>query len=645
MCGIAGLWGSGDPGALRSMTDAMVHRGPDDGGTWERVLPDGTFVGLGNRRLAIIDLSPAGHMPMANDDGSVVLTYNGELYNTPELRARLEGLGHRFRSSTDTEVVLRGYEAWGEDVVGRLEGMFALALVDLRERPQLLLARDAFGVKPLYYSVRGGSLAFASEVKALLRGPGQRAALDPAALNRLLTFLWVPDPHTLFQGVATLPAGHLATWREGGLRVRRYWEPTLPPAGIGYPAGEEELVEEVRHLLARSVRRQMVSDVPIGAFLSAGLDSSAIVALMAQASSEPVRTYTITFPARHRVGEKTLDDPAVAARTAERFGCRHQEIVVEPDVADLLPGLVAQMDVPVGDPAVLTAYLVCREARKTVTVLLSGVGGDEVYAGYRKHAAARMAEIYRRLPGGLRRGVVEPALLGLPTFRGTPLMGVARLARKMARSASLPPEEAFLMNATYLDGRQRAELLAPSLADASGDDEAYAVHRGLLAETGHADLLNRMLHLDLRTFMVSLNLLYNDKMSMASSVEVRVPFLDRELVEHAFHRVPPDGKLKGSLRPITKHILRRAAEGLVPQEVLRQPKAGFGAPHDAWLARDLREMVDDLLSEERIRRRGYFRPSVVRRMVDDHREGRRDWAYTLWLLLTFELWHEAYIGA
>lgn len=643
MCGLAGVWGVGDAESLAAMTEVQRHRGPDDGGVWDRTLSDGTFVGLGSRRLSIRDLSDAGHMPMANEAGTVVLAYNGEIYNADRLRSELEGRGHRFRSDSDTEVVLRAVESWGVDAVERLEGMFAFVAVDLRGEPMLLLARDPFGVKPLYYRIADGGLAFASEVKAFRRLPGFQASLDPQALHRLLTFLWVPDPHTLFAGVRTLEAGHLAVWCRGELDVRRYWEPVLPDRGHAFPASDEEAVGEVRERLRAAVRGQMVSDVPLGAFLSAGLDSSVIVALMAEASSEAVRTFTITFPEEHRVGEKTLDDPAVARRTAEHFGCRHEEIVVEPDVAALLPDLVAHMDEPVGDPAILTAYLVCAAARPSVTVLLSGVGGDEVYAGYRKHAAHRISERYRRLPAALRRGLLEPAAARLPTLRGTPFMGTARLARKLARSGSLPPEDAFLMNATYLDGDQKAALYTEGLADTLADADPYDVHRGHFAGTEHADFLNRMLHLDLRTFMPSLNLLYNDKMSMASSLEVRVPFLDRSLVQHAFSQVRPGRKLTEGLRPETKHVLRRAAEGLVPDEVLRQPKAGFGAPHDHWLVNDLSEMVDDLLAPDLVRRRGLFDPARVRSMIEEHRSGARDWAYPLWLLLTLELWHQAFV--
>lgn len=652
MCGIVGAVNWGDREVLERMTAFQRHRGPDDHGTWDTELPDGGWIGLGNRRLAIIDLSPAGHMPMGTEDGRLWLTYNGELYNAPELRAELESRGYRFRSRSDTEVVLRILEDEGPGGVSRLEGMFAFAAVDLRPSPPgvragsgptVVLARDAFGVKPLYYAWRGDRLAFASEVKSLLQLPDLDARLDPRALHRYLTLLWVPDPETLFEGVHKLPAAHVAIFRDGQLDSRAYWDVDVPPADHDFPASEDHLVERVRELVAASVRRQMVSDVPLGAFLSAGMDSSAIVSFMRDASPGPVATYTITFPRRHRVGETTLDDPAVAARTATALGCDHHEIVVEPEVADLLPRLVWHMDEPVADPAIITAFLVCRAARPSVTVLLSGVGGDEIFGGYRKYAAYRVAKLYRTIPGPLRRHVLEPAVEALPTLRGTPLKGWLRLVRKLARTGSLQPEEGFLQASTYLHEGEKEALYAPHLRAATRGIDPFAHHRRHLDRVADAHILNRMLYLDLKTFMVSLNLTYNDKMSMASSVEVRVPYLDRELVGFAFRDIPPGWKVGPGVRPVTKRLFRRALEGVVPAEVLEQPKAGFGAPHDHWLTYDLAEMVDDLLSETQIRRRGLFEPEVVRAMIADHRSGRRDRAYQLWQLLTLELWQQTFV--
>ena len=643
MCGISGLVNWGDRATLSRMTSVLAHRGPDDSGLWDRRSPDGGYMGLGNRRLAILDLSPDGHMPMANADHSVLITYNGEVYNFRALRRELEGKGHRFVSNTDTEVVLHLYEQEGPECVNRLNGMFAFAICDLREAtPRLFLARDHFGIKPLYYIQRGAKLAFASEVKALLQLDDVRPELDPESLHQYLTFLWVPEPRTMFREIRKLPAGHYAIFQNEKMEVRQYWDLTFPPADANYPRGEAELAEEVRERFRYSVEAQMISDVPVGAFLSAGLDSSSIVAMMSAATRRPLRTYTITYPPGHRIGENTLDDPAVAARLAKRFGCEHHEIVVEPDVADLLPRLTWHMDEPTADPALVAAYLVCREARKQSTVLLSGVGGDELFAGYRKHSAHAWAKAYRRVPRSARRAL-ESGLARIPSLRGTALKGQLRLVKKMARSASLPPADRFVMDCTYLNANQKAQLYASDLsAQLEGADPA-AGHHACFEQVHDSDFLHQMLYLDTKIFMVSLNLNYNDKMSMASSVEVRVPFLDRELAEFAAWQIPPALKLKGAVRPTTKYILRQAMRDVLPREVLQQPKAGFGAPIDHWLAHDLREMVDDLLGEWQIRQRVLFRPQAVSRMIEEHRRGARDWSMQIWQLLTLELWTRAFL--
>jgi asparagine synthase (glutamine-hydrolysing) len=649
MCGIAGLVNWGDRQHLVAMTKVQSHRGPDDSGVWDHRLPDGRYLGLGSRRLAIIDVSAAGHMPMSTPTGSLWITQNGEIYNYRELREELEGRGHVFHSQTDTEVILRLYDAEGPDCVRRLNGMFAFAIVDLRaggrhgvRTPSVFLARDHFGIKPLYYAQRGARLAFASEVKALLQLPEVTASIDPLALHEYLTFLWVPGPRTMFDGIRQVPPGHHATFSDGELRIVPYWDLAFPAAAAAPAASEAELVEEVRSRFRAAVHRQMVSDVPVGAFLSAGLDSSGVVAMMSEVSTSPVRTYTIAFPQRHTAGESTLDDPAVAARTAARFGCDHHEIVVDPRVADLLPELVWHMDEPVADPAIITAYLVCREARATATVLLSGVGGDEVFGGYRKYSSYYWAQYYRRIPGVLRSRLLEPAVRSLPPFSGTRAHGVVRLAKKMARSASLAPADGFLMNSTYLDDAEKSALYTPALRERLAAHDAWAGHRGHFARVAHADFLHQMLYVDSKTFMTSLNLTYNDKMSMASSVEVRVPFLDRELVEFVAAHVPPQLKLNGRLRPTTKHIFRKAMQGVLPDEVLRQPKAGFGAPVAYWLNHHLRDMTQDLLSESIVRQRGLFEPRTVRRLVTEQHDGRRNWSLQVWQLLTLELWMRAF---
>jgi asparagine synthase (glutamine-hydrolysing) len=640
MCGISGVFNCGDRATLARMNAMQAHRGPNDQGIWEHRSPDGSYVGLGSRRLSILDLSADGHMPMSNEDGSVWITYNGEIYNFADLRHELENKGHHFASRTDTEVIVHLYEEMGDDCVSRLNGMFAFVICDLRSgSPRLLLARDHFGVKPLYYSLNAGSLAFASEVKALLEVRGISTRIDLKALNQYLTFLWVPDPKTLFEGILKLPAGHRATFCDGRLEISEYWDLSFPPADHKFQIPEEHLQSEIRERFRYSVEQQMVSDVPIGAFLSAGLDSSSIVRAMCRTSKRQLRTYTITFPAKYRRGENTLDDPSVAARLARHLGCENRQIIVEPDVAALLPKLCWHMDEPTADPAILTAYLVCREASRDVTVLLSGVGGDELFAGYRKYIAHYWAQLAPRF---VRKSAARLAS-SLPNLRGSRLKGHLRLTKKMLRSAAWGPEDRFIRNCTYLDSPQTEALFTQDVnaevQEIRPDDEHWA----RFDRVQNADFLNQMLYLDAKIFMTTLNLTYNDKMSMASSVEVRVPFLNRELAEFVAWNVPPRLKLKGRLFPTTKHIFRKAMSGILPEEVLRQPKAGFAAPTDYWLANDLREMTDDLLSESRVRDRGLFRPEAVTKFVNEHRAGSQDWSMQIWQFLTLELWMQTFL--
>ncbi len=643
MCGISGLMNCGDREALHRMTMIQAHRGPDDSGIWDKRLGDGSYIGLGSRRLAILDLSASGHMPMSNEDRSLWITYNGEIYNFDELRRDLQRKGHQFFSNTDTEVVLRLYEDEGPDCVKRLNGMFAFAICDLRAgTPSIFVARDHFGIKPFYYAQQGCGFAFASEIKALLQVPGIEAEMDHEALHQYLTFLWVPEPNTMFRGIHKLPAGHSAIFRDGELVTSQYWDLTFPRTGYRYPRSERGLAEEIRERLRRSVKSQMISDVPVGAFLSAGLDSSSIVAMMAKSGTQPVNTYTIAFPEKYRVGENALDDPAVATRTAERLGVQNHRIELEPDVTELLPRLIWHMDEPTADPAIITAYIVCHEARDSATVLLSGVGGDELFAGYRKYSAHYWAEAYGKAPGGLRN-IIERSVSGLPSLRGTQMKGKMRMARKMARSASLLPVERFIMNCTYLDAQQKNELYTPALFNELSGSNASASHHAAFDVVQNSNFLNQMLYVDTKIFMASLNLTYNDKMSMASSVEVRVPFLDRELAEFVAWNVSPELKLKGSLLHTTKHILREAMKELLPEEVLRQPKAGFGAPADYWLGNDLQEMVDDLLSDTRVRQRGLFRPEAVRMLIEEQRQGKQDWSMQVWQFLTLELWTQTFL--
>ncbi|HEY1462092.1 MAG TPA: asparagine synthase (glutamine-hydrolyzing) [Terriglobales bacterium] len=643
MCGISGVVNCGSADVVARMNSVQAHRGPNDSGIWEHRSPDHTYVALGNRRLSILDLTTSGHMPMSNEDGSLRITYNGEIYNFRELRQELRAKGHEFKSETDTEVVLHLYEEYGSECVRRLRGMFAFAICDLRPNsPELFLARDHFGIKPLYYFRQAQRMAFASEAKALFQVPGISADIDLESLYQYLTFLWVPEPETLFRGIQKLPAGHFALFRNGELKVTQYWDLNFPAIGTEFPRSEEELADEIRERFQQSVKSQMVSDVPIGAFLSAGLDSSSIVAMMRQSTDQTVRTYTVTFPPEYRIGENALDDPRVPAEFARQIGCENYRITVQPDVVDLLPKLIWHMDEPTADPAIITAYLVCQEAKQHATVMLSGIGGDEVFAGYRKHTAHYWAQLYQKIPASIRERI-RSSLMDAPSMRGSSLKGSLRLAKKMVRSASLPPVERFIMNCTYMNREQKNALFTQSVYKELRNFDPAINHRAAFEHVGEADFLNQMLYLDSKIFMPSLNLNYNDKMSMASSVEVRVPFLDPDLAEFVAWNVPPHLKIKGLLRPNTKYILRKAMQNVLPRKILKQPKAGFAAPVDYWLASDLREMVDDVLSESRIRARGLFQPEVVRKYVHEHREGKQDWSMQIWQLLTLELWMQTFL--
>jgi asparagine synthase (glutamine-hydrolysing) len=457
-----------------------------------------------------------------------------------------------------------------------------------------------------------------------------------------MTFLWVPGSRTLFKGILKMPPGHFAVFQDGEMNISQYWDLSFPPDNHQFRFSEDALAWEVRERFRNSVEQQMVSDVPLGAFLSAGLDSSSIVAMMTTAATQPVRTYTVTFPEKYRKGENTLDDPAVAARVAARLGCENRQIVIEPDVASLFGKLCWHMDEPTADPALIAAYAVCEEASREVTVLLSGVGGDELFAGYRKYVAHYWAQVYAQFPRLLTE-FVGGAAERFPNMRGSDWKGRLRLLRKMLRSAGLPARERFIRNCTYLDPGQRSALYSDEMRAVTADVATDGEHLAAFEKVRHADFLNQMLYLDTKIFMNNLNLNYNDKMSMACSVEVRVPFLDRELAEFVAWNVPPHLKLKGFLSPETKYIFRKAMQDILPEEVLRQPKAGFAAPVDYWLANDLREMTDDLLAESQVKSRGLLDAREVRKMVREHRSGRRDWSIQIWQLLTLELWMQNFV--
>ena len=640
MCGICGTAGFADKALLKRMTAVISHRGPDDEGVY--VSPD-SVVGLGNRRLSIIDLSPRGHQPMSNEDGTVWITYNGEVYNFRELRTELEGKGHHFRSNTDTETIVHLYEEEGIDCLRRLNGMFAFAIWDDRLK-QLLLVRDRFGIKPLYYTQIGTMLLFGSEVKSLLCWPQVPRQVNLSALDAYLSFLWVPGPETMFQDVGKLPPGHYAVWSAGQLTIARYWDLVFAEQ----PIDEAAAAEKCRGLFEAAVRRQMVSDVPVGAFLSGGLDSSSVVAMMTRATNSAIDTYTIAYREEDRRLEQTPDETKYANLLAQEYGLNHHTILVEPKVADLLPLVVWHMDEPVADAAAISNYLVCQAARRSLTVVLSGQGSDEIFAGYRIYMATLLAGYIGAIPLNLGARLGLPVVRQLtrwqdrvPLVRPGLVLAAARYLEMILSNAHLPPGERFVANnAAYnFTPAWKARVYSEDLKTAMRDVVAESRHLSYFQRVKDGHLLDRMQYTFIKTFLTELNLTYTDKLSMAVSAEVRVPFLDNEVVDFAAS-LRPSLRLHGFTG---KYILRRAMEGVIPKAIIRRRKAAFGVPFRAWLRRDLAPMLADLLSPEVIQCRGYFSAPAVQKMIEDNTAGRVDSCYRIWALLTLELWLRTFV--
>jgi asparagine synthase (glutamine-hydrolysing) len=631
MCGICGIVGDANKQLIENMLARIVHRGPDDEGVYIAETSRAQRTGLGHRRLSIIDLSPAGREPMSDASGGIWLTFNGEIYNYKELRRELEHRGHRFKSNTDAEVIIYSYREWGRECLTRFNGMFAFAIWDVQDE-SLFLARDRLGIKPLYYAQTPAGFAFASEIKALLAIPGFQRTVDLEALDQFMTFLWTPDPQTVFRGVYKLPPAHYLVYRNGQVEIAEYWDVKFEEDGS---ASEAEWVERVREQIARSVRSQMLADVPLGAFLSGGLDSSTIVALMSGESEHRATTYTFGFRGEDLRYDILEDDVQYARIVGKQFGTDYHESYLAPQVIEMLPKLVYHLDEPVADPAIITSYLICRAARERLTVLLSGMGGDEVFAGYPRHAAVRIADAYNLIPSFLSQPITD----ALPGGRPGRLTALFRNAKKLARSAALPDRERYLGFGTYFTAEEKRELYTGDLTRATAQFDAYAQHQKYFDRVAGEDFINQMLYVDLKTFLPCLNLTYTDKTSMATSMEVRVPLLDHELVELAA-RIPARLKLKGLTG---KYILKRAAEAWLPREIINRKKAGFSAPIRAWLVRDMLDMVEDLLSESNIANRGYFEYGYVRRLIDDNLSGREDNSLKVFQLLTLELWHRAFV--
>jgi asparagine synthase (glutamine-hydrolysing) len=617
MCGICGV-GGGDPrlgSELASrMCASMVHRGPDDEGT---VSGDG--VTLGMRRLSIIDVA-GGHQPMHNEDSTVWVVENGEIFNYRELRAELARAGHRFATRSDTEVIVHGWEQWGPGVVERLNGQFAFAVHD-RRQSLVFLARDRVGIKPLHYAVDGGRLVFASELKALLRDPALRRGVDPVALDQYLAYEFVPSPRSIVRGISKLRPGHTLTWSTADheARVDRYWEPRLNLDGAPVHDLDEECAR-LLEVLRESVRKELVSDVPLGVFLSGGIDSSAVTAMMTRLGGD-VKSFSVGF------AEQSFDEAPYARMVAHHLGTDHHELVLEPAMLlGLIPRLPALLDEPLGDASIIPTYLLSAFTRQHVKVALGGDGGDELFAGYPTLQAHRLAGYYLRAPALVRRGVVEPVVRRLPVSRDN--LSFDFRAKRFVAGAQRPVAERHQRWMGSFTAEERAAVLAVAPDSGGGLDDEYAAF----------DPLNQVLALDMRLYLENDILVKLDRASMMASLEGRVPLLNNDFVAYAT-ALPLSLKLRG-LR--SKFLLRRALRGILPTRILRRPKKGFGIPVAEWFRGPLREQMLSVLAPERLAREGFFRPAAVQALIDEHLAGRRDNRKHLWTLFAFEMWYEGY---
>ena len=629
---------------MSSMLSTIEHRGRDDEGIWtsDAVDENSRQVCLGHRRLAIIDTSSAGHQPMQYADGRYVITFNGEIYNYRELREDLKSKGHEFHTDTDTEVLLAAFAEWGADCLPYLNGMFAFAVWDNRERT-LTLARDHVGIKPLYYAHlpskngQGPVFVFASEVKAILATSLVERALDLEALHQFLTFLWVPDPNTLFKGIKTLPPAHTLTLRGDEIAVREWWDVAFDQIEEG--RSQTWWQERILETLDQVVQMEMVADVPLGSFLSGGIDSSSIVAMMKNHSNgRRISTYTVGIESEDLRYDIIPDDVRWAREVNRKLDTDYHEIMLKPAVAELLPKLVYHMDEPPIDMAI-PSYLVSQAARQTLTVMLSGMGGDEVFAGYPRQLAMKIAGAFDPVPQLLRRPLMKTLERALPGGLPGKFTAPLRNAKKFARSAALDFEDRYLGYGTYFTDALKRQIYTGEIRAATQEMDAYAAHRRYFARVQNAAPLNRLLYVDLKTFLPCLNLITTDKTSMAANLEVRVPFLNRRMIELTAH-MPPGLKLRGFKR---KYALKRALEKLLPHEIVWRKKAGFGAPIRSWLRGPLRPLVADLLSENTVKHRGLFRAGEVRRIVNANLSGREDYNLQVFQLLNLELWHRQFI--
>jgi len=633
MCGITG-WATNDPAAAPSDNDRSVlsamcgtirHRGPDDEGKW---LGDG--VALGMRRLSVIDLK-TGDQPVWNEDRNVLAVMNGELYNFREVRSRLEKLGHKFATNSDTEILPHLYEEYGDDLVDHLDGMFAFALWDMKER-RLLIARDRFGEKPLYYGVFGNALCFASEPKALFAHPAVDRRIDRDSAYLYFSFDYVPAPRSIYEGISKLPAGHTLTWNSGDLKVQKYWDISFSKPDVRL--SRRDAANHLLDLIRDSVRRRLVADVPLGVLLSGGIDSSTVAALAATLSPDKVKTFSIGFK------EESFDESSHARSVAKHIGTEHHEEILSVDAAaDLVSEIGTWLDEPLSDASLLPTYLLSAFVRKHVTVALGGDGGDELFAGYPMYLGHKVNRIYRTIPRFLRGAIVEPAVSSLAA--GTDNLTFDYKAKRFVKAADRDDVERHHMWFGSFAPEEKDRLLTGEFAAALTSGDTYAEARELAMDCDSADLIERMQYLDIKLYLAEDILTKVDRASMAVSLEVRAPFLDHKVAEFAAS-LPVDYRLR---RNTSKYILKKAVRDILPRSIIERPKKGFGIPVAEWLKGPLNAVLRDLLSEKALLDQGFFDPAYVEQLISEHEKGLANHYKQLWTLLVFQLWHREWISA
>lgn len=627
MCGIAGFIGFDDNVLLAENANCVQkHRGPDNSQSWHD-----DYIALAHRRLSIIDLSEAGNQPFVK--GNFVLVFNGELYNYKELYHQLKTEKQvKFVSASDTEVLLEMYRHYGPKCLDYFLGMFAFAIYDM-ETKAIFIARDHFGIKPLFYTVINGAFAFSSELKTLVAIPGFDKTLNKKSIVSCLNYLWVSGNETMFENSYKLPPAHYLIYSNFELTIYKYFELDDQIRKVN---SEDEIVNKLSTTLENSVNRHMVADVPVSTFLSGGLDSS-LISVLAKKKNDHLSAYTIGTSIKDKKIEQMPDDEKYAKLLSEKFDLDHHIIQIKPDILHLLPKIVATLDEPIGDPSAINTYLICNSAReKGVKVLLSGMGADEIFFGYRRQKATLFVIRYNKLPKILKR-LIESLVRLLPVRIGKKGFKFARWAKRFISFANLPVDEAYMRSYSYYDPEELKQLLNKNFAEAV--DELKNEHKSLFYSKYNGDVINQMCHVDTHMFMVGLNLTVTDRSSMAASVEVRVPFIDKLVIAEAM-KIPGNYKFK---KGISKYILKRASEKFLPKDIIYRPKASFSVPIRSWVSNDIRDMVDDLLSEENINKRGFLNYSFVKNLIEMDRAGKEDKAYQIYQLLSLELWCREYL--